>query len=393
VTTPPPPVFARDRTTLLLYAALGVFGALQVVPGLVVPALRDELGYGFTLASLHVTAFAALGLVAGLLAPRLDRVLGRRRVLLLGLLGMGAAVAGLTAGRTAVATLLAAGVAGLLGTLIIVAVQSALSDHHGEQRAVAFTESNVLASVGQTAAPLGVGIASGVLGSWRWGVLALAVSGLVVALLARGTAVPATPPVAEGADTGGALPLRARLGVGLVFTGVVLEWSTSYWGATYLREEVGLSRPAAVGAMTVFFGAMLAGRVASGVLVRRHDPVRLVGGGLLLVAVALLLQALSTAPAGALAGLLLLGLGVAALFPLGLALAVAGAPVRATVVSSRCIVAGSTAVLVGPLLVGQLADVLGLRAALGGLMPLVTVAAALLLLRYRRSTPTAVRTA
>ncbi|HWH30143.1 MAG TPA: hypothetical protein VNU26_14515 [Mycobacteriales bacterium] len=61
-----PLAFSRDRTTLVLYAALGVFGGLQVVPGLATPALRDELGYGSTLASLHVTAYAALGVVAGL---------------------------------------------------------------------------------------------------------------------------------------------------------------------------------------------------------------------------------------------------------------------------------------------------------------------------------------
>jgi MFS family permease len=393
VTSPASPVFARDRTTLLLYAALGVFGALQVVPGLVVPSLRDELGYGFALASLHVTAFAGLGLVSGLLAPRLDRALGRRRVLLVGLLGMGLAVAGITAGRTAALTLLAAGAAGLLGTLIIVAVQSALSDHHGEQRAVAFAESNVVASVGQTAAPVGVGLAAAALGSWRWGVLALALSGLLVALLARGTTVPATVlPDADADVVSGPLPLPARLGVALVFTGVVLEWSTSYWGATYLREVVGLSRPAAVSAMTVFFGAMLAGRVVGGVLVRRRDPALLVAVGLGLVAVGLVLQAVTTEPAGALTGLLLLGLGIAGLFPFGLALAVAGAPARAAVVSARCIVAGSTAVLVGPLVVGQLADAVGLRPALA-LMPLVAAAAAVVLLRYRRSTPTAVRTA
>jgi MFS family permease len=386
---PPPAVpdgparFTRDRTTLLLYAALGVFGGLQVVPGLITPALRSELGYGYTLASLHVTAFAALGIVAGLLAPRLDRTLGRRAVLLLGLLGMAGGIAALSAGRMPVATLAAAAVAGLLGTLIIVAVQSALSDHHGEHRAVAFAESNVVASVGATTAPLVVGAAAAALGSWRWGVLALAATGLLVALGARGRPVPSVAADPRARVDGGPLPTVARLGVGLVFTGVVLEWSVSYWGATYLREVVALERAAAVTAMSVFFGAMLVGRVAGGVLVRRRDPAGIVAWGLALTGAGLLLHATSTSPTVALPALVLLGLGIAVLFPLGLALAVGGAPDRAAVVSSRCIVAGSSAVLLGPLLVGQLADAVGLRTALG-VLPLVALGAALLLARLVR---------
>ncbi|MFP5218447.1 MAG: MFS transporter [Actinomycetes bacterium] len=382
--TAPSHAFTRDRTTLVLYAALGVFGALQVVPGLATPALRDELGYGYTLASMHVTAYAGLGVVAGLLAPRLDRALGRRAVLLLGLLGMAVGVAALTGGRTAPITLGAAALAGLLGTLIIVAVQSALSDHHGDQRAVAFAESNVVASVGSTAAPLVVGAGAAALGSWRWGALALAATGLLVAAAVRGRTVPAAAHHEQRADVGGRLPTTARTGVGLLFTGVVLEWSISYWGATYLREVVDLSRPAAVTAMTCFFGAMLVGRVAAGVLVRRRDPLALVAWGLVLAAVGVALHVASTAVPAALTGLVLLGLGVSVVFPLGLALAVAGAPDRAAVVSSRCIVAGSAAVVLGPLLVGQLADAVGLRTALL-LVPVAVVSGAVLLARYART--------
>lgn len=375
------PAFARDRTTLLLYASLGVFGCLQVVPGLVTPALRDELGYGYTLASLHLSVFAACGVLAGLVAPALDRRAGRRAVLLLGLLGMAAGGAALTAGRSAPATLAAAGLAGLLGTLIIVAVQSALSDHHGEHRAVAFAESNVVASVGQTGAPLLVGAAAAALGSWRWGVLALAASGVVVAALARTRTVPGRRADEGPGASAGPLPAGARTGVALVFTGVALEWSVSYWGATYLREVVDLRPAAAVTAMTAFFGAMLAGRAGAGLLVRRGDAVRLVAAGLGVSAAGVLLEALSTSPPVALGGLLLLGAGIAGLFPLTLGLAVAAAPGRAAAVSGRCVVAGSGATLLGPLVVGQLADGAGLRAALL-VVPLAVAAGAALLTRY-----------
>ncbi|HWH30142.1 MAG TPA: hypothetical protein VNU26_14510 [Mycobacteriales bacterium] len=51
--------------------------------------------------------------------------------------------------------------------------------------------------------------------------------------------------------------------------------------------------------------------------------------------------------------------------------------------SGRCIVAGSSAVLVGPLAVGQLADAVGLRAALT-VLPVAVVGGAALLVRYAR---------
>jgi len=306
-------------------------------------------------------------------------------VLLTGVAGMGVAVAAITAGQTAAATLAAAGAAGLLGTLIVLTVQAALADHHGDRRAVAFAESNVIASVGSTSAPLAVGAAAAALGSWRWGVLALGVTGVLVALASRGTRVPSMLEVPDVADAPppGRLPGAARTGVALLFTGVVLEWAVSYWGATYLREEVELSRSAAVTAMTCFFAAMLVGRTLAGWLVRTVDAARLVAAGLATVAAGLALHAVTTSTPVALAGLVLLGLGIAALFPMSLALAVGAAPDRAALVSSRCIVAGSTAVLLGPLVVGQLADRVGLRPALL-VLPVVALAGAGLLLRLVR---------
>lgn len=135
--------------------------------------------------------------------------------------------------------------------------------------------------------------------------------------------------------------------------------------------------------MTLFYAAMLTGRVASGVLVRRVDAARLVALSLAVTAAGAGVHALSTAPAAALVGLVLLGLGVAALFPLGLSLAVAAAPHRAAEVSGRCVVAGSAAVLLGPLVVGQLADGVGLRPALV-VVPAALLGAAVLLRRVVR---------
>lgn len=383
------PAFVRDRTTGLLYAALGAFGALQTVPGLVAPALRTELDLGYGAAGLHVSAFAVGSVVAGVTGPGLDRRAGRRWLLLGGLAGMAAAWVLLVSAGTPVLTIAACGVAGLCGAWIIVAVQAGLSDHHGDRRAIAFSESNVMASVGATAAPLAIGALAALTGSWRTGVLALAATGLAVAVLGRTTRVPAhvpATPLQDAATPTRGLPTAARAGVAVVFCGVVLEWSVGYWGATYLRDVVGLARPTAVTAMVCFFVAMLVGRALGGWLVRRIDPVPLVAAALTAGALGVLVHAASTSAAAALPGLVLLGLGASVLFPLGLSLAVQGSPGQATVVSGRCVVGGSAAVLVGPLAVGQLADAVGLRPALLVLPAAVAGAALALVVVVRTRT-------
>lgn len=376
-----PGTFVRDRTTVLLYAALCAFGGLQTVPSLATPALRDELGYGYGLSSAHLSLYAVGSVLAGLAGVALTRRTSRRAVLVLGLLGATTGTVLLTAGRAPWATLGACLVAGGLGTLVLIAVQAGLADHHGEQRAVAFAESNVMASVGTTVAPLLVGGLTALTGSWRWGVLALSALVLGVVALARTTAVP--EPVAVVATARGTrLPTRARTGVALVFCGVVLEWSVSFWGATYLRDEVGLSRSVSVTAMALFFGAMLAGRVGGAVLARTRPAAQLVGAALAVAGAGLALAAASTSAAASLTALVLLGLGLSVLFPLGLSLAVAAAPDAAAVVSSRCVTAGGTAILLGPLVVGRLADGVGLRTALL-VLPVTALAAVPLLSRTR----------
>jgi len=355
--------FVRDRTTLLLYAALCAFGALQTVPSLAIPALRDEFGYGYGLSSAHLSVFAAGSVVAGLVGARLARRFGRTPVLVVGLLGFAAGAALLTAGRTSWATLGACLLAGVVGTLVLVAVQAGLADHHGEQRAVAFAESNAMASVGTTLAPLVVGGLAAATGSWRWGVLLLALGTAAVAVAARDAAVPEPSQETEAADTG-RLPRAARAGVALIFCGVVLEWTVSFWGATYLRDVVGLDRATAVTAMALFFGAMLTGRVAGAVLARRREPRRLLLAALVTTTAGFGVAAVSTAAPAVLVALVLLGLGISVIFPLALSLAIAAAPSQATAVSGRCVTLGALAVLLGPLVVGQLADVVGLRPAL-----------------------------
>jgi len=68
-------------TAWVVYVVAAWFAYLQAAPGLVVVHLRDELNLDYSAAGLHVAAFAVGSTVAGLVSARLERWLGRRRLL------------------------------------------------------------------------------------------------------------------------------------------------------------------------------------------------------------------------------------------------------------------------------------------------------------------------
>ena len=98
----------------------------------------------------------------------------------------------------------------------------------------------------------------------------------------------------------------------------------------------------------------------------------------------------SSSPVQAVAGLLIVGLGLGNLFPLGLAVTVALAADRAQFASSRAVLASSAAVLLAPLTVGTLADATSLTAAMAVVPVCLALAAVGLALVYStRSNPPA----
>ena len=92
--------FARDRLTWVAYVMQAFFSYLQAAPGLVIVHLRDELDLSYSMGGLHIGAFAAGSMVAGVISARLERVLGRRTLLWSAAALMGAGAVGRIAGVT-----------------------------------------------------------------------------------------------------------------------------------------------------------------------------------------------------------------------------------------------------------------------------------------------------
>jgi MFS family permease len=126
---------------------------------------------------------------------------------------------------------------------------------------------------------------------------------------------------------------------------------------------------------------MLLGRLSQSLgLGTGRDVRRPAAVGVLLAIAGATIAWVSTVSALSGAGLFLAGLGVAGLYPLGVAAALAAAPAQPTLAATRLTLASGVAVLVAPLALGTIADALGVIAG-WGLVVLIALVALILVAR------------
>jgi MFS family permease len=375
--------FRRDRLTWIAYALLAWFAYLQAAPGLVIVHLRNELDLSYSTGGLHVAAFAAGSMVAGVISTRLERMLGRRALLWSAAALLGAAAIGLTAGRIVEVTVGSVLVMGVGGGLLLVTIQATLADHHGERRAVALAEANVAASIAYAVLIGVLSLTAALHAGWRVALLASLLVPVLVWWTNRRVAIDA-PPTSRVAQ--GRLPGAFWIAAGMLFCTTAAEWCVNAWGATFVEDAAVVSTDTAVALMGGYFGGVVAGRTLGSRLARRHDPARLLGLALAVAAAGFMILWPSTGPTQALIGLSLLGIGLGNLFPMGVSVAVALAPRQAVLASGRTVMMSSFAVLLAPLTVGTLADATSLKLALAVVPVMLVLAAAGLTLAHRART-------
>ncbi len=96
--------FARGRLTWTVYGLVGYFAYMETVLGPSMPFLREDLGLSYSAASLHFSAFAAGGVLIGLLGDGATGKWGRRPVLWGGAGGMALGALALIASPVAFGT-------------------------------------------------------------------------------------------------------------------------------------------------------------------------------------------------------------------------------------------------------------------------------------------------
>jgi MFS family permease len=379
-----PPAYRRDTATWVTFGGLFAFGALNAVLGPILPYLRQTEGISYLVAALHQVAFAIGGMTAGLLASR--SAAPRRPTIALGLTSAGLALLLLAYGRILPVTLAAALLVSAFATMALIRMWALLADLHHVHRAMAMSEGEIAVSLAGIATPAVVAACAATALGWRFS----SVIAFAVVLVAVG-AVVATPmpdgrPAGDGAAVMDQQPAPHRT-LATIFAIVALEFTLSFWAASYLHDDVGVARGTAVIMVSGLYAANLVGRVLASRLARLLPATTELR--LFLLIGLLGLPVLLAAPNGATAavGLAITGIGIGGTFPLASAVHVEASHRTADQALGQILTVAGIGQIVGPLAAGALAQTSSLRLGLL-VLPLLTLLAGL---TTRRTSTTAGR--
>jgi fucose permease len=250
---------------------------------------------------------------------------------------------------------------GALGGLILIVVNAVLAELHGERRSVAYAEASAIAYAFGIVAPLAMSLCLSLSLDWRNAVLlGVAFGGIIVLWFGRASLPDPTATSASGRTS---LPASYWACWCALVLAVAIEFCILLWAPEFLEHVVGVSKASAAAAAAVFGLAMLLGRTAGSGLLRLIAPERLFPLAVVVTMLGFFIYWEVHWPPAAIAGLFLLGLGVALLYPLALGFAMGAAGTRGDTASARAAVAGNFAILVTPALLGSFADKVGLHLA------------------------------
>lgn len=357
------------RSTPVLFGAFGFFGLFWGAFSVLLADLGNALGlsagplgaalFGGALAS--ILTMAALGWTS-------DRI-GRRTFLVLSGAAFGLGISGLALAGSFVA---------LVGVLVVLYASSGLFDVGINASAVDAEQSggrrlmNLFHATFSGGAALGA-LLAGVLLSAGLDYRAVYLT-LLLPLLVLLLAVASTPPPGSQGREGREKPPSgyalfrnpALLLVAFIATlGLLAEGEMEHWSGIYLRDALGL--PALVGGsgVAVFYAAMAAGRLAAAPVVARFGNRTTLAAAGLLVAAGMALSLATQQAALVVAGFLLVGLALSVVAPVAFSAAGDLFPGRSGAAISVVTTFGYGGFLVGPALVGGLAELTSLRLALG----------------------------
>ncbi|MGY1607765.1 MFS transporter [Geodermatophilus sp. SYSU D00700] len=362
------------------YLSFAAFGALWGTWGAALPAVRDAAGVDEGDLGRALLCIGAGALPAMLLTGRaVDRRGGRVVALALVLMAAcGVAVAAAARSGTSLAVLLLAlgaasgaadvGINAVAGAAERTADRPVLTRAHGVFSAAVVVSS--LATGAIVAAGLPVAVA--------FGLVVVAAAGAGASLWPVGPTAGLGPTDPSSGGPGGRAWILPLVAVGLVGAlGFAVENAHQSWGAVFLADELAVPDGLTAAASAVFATVAALTRFAAGASPRLPAWLLLTAGALAATAGSVALAG-STTVAAALAGLALAAAGTSVLFPTLLRESLRG--VRPEVRGRATSAVATTAYLgflLGPVVVGVLADAAGLRTAVLGVAALAAVTTAL----------------
>jgi fucose permease len=346
----------RTASTWIAYFALIYFALVLNCLGPVTSLIRIEQKLTYAQAGLLGSGFASGLIVASSVTPIVSRRLGSWKTLALAGAGLISGCSLICLGKDFPVILGGAFLAGTLGSLIISEVPLVLAQEHQNRSTAAVTEANALASASAVFGPAAVGLAESWHIGWRTALVApvlSAVGGAVIFAFAR----PQSPCrdrtiTVQKNRLGKAFWLNWSL---LVFS-VAAEFAIIFWATDYFRQgEVGENSQTS-GVLTLFFLTMCTGRVIGGRLTLRVPSVAIILGSLAVALCGSFFYCSSSSMASRLAGLALLGFGIANLYPTFLTLAISKSRPNEKQASAKTTLASGLAILVFPFVLGGVAD-------------------------------------
>jgi MFS family permease len=159
---------------------------------------------------------------------------------------------------------------------------------------------------------------------------------------------------------------------GVSFCVLLAEGAMADWSALFLRSETGAGASRAALGFAAFSAAMTAGRFAGDAITERFGPATVVRWGGATASFGLIAALTTSTPIVAIAGFAVTGVGLAASFPLSLSAAAVqeGSPSTNIAAVST---AGYSGFMVGPPMIGIVAEATNLRLGLGIVAVLTTI--------------------
>ena len=336
--------------------------------GTVLGELRDQFGIGGVITALHGTGFGVGSLLVGMTGHRLVRVTGRRVAMLGALTGIAVGITTFCVGGSWPVTLAGATVAGVSASTLVMLMPGLVADRYGAVWTEAFAATNAVPGVAAVTFSLVIGSAISAGQSWRIAYFAMLVAfGALTVASGRGVTFPADH---RDDSNGPRSPLQAlrrpalRRAYVWVVIGVLCDFPIGIWSVTYLKEVGGASAGLAPILGGGFGLAMFLVRLRMGRIRWFSGPQ---ATAVSFAGVAASVAALVAAPwlAVQVAALCAAGAFAAPLYPVLVGRLYDAAPDESSATLGAVAVIGSgTAVTFGPLLIGVLADTVGMRGAL-----------------------------
>ena len=362
----PPDRRALVRARVSVALLFGLYGTLLGAWTARIPAIKSAAGLSDGQLSVGLLAFAAGAITGMQLAGRLVDRYRSGRVVIPAAFADAAALTlpGLATGLpTVVAALYIFGT--VHGVLNVSMNVRAVELQHAYRRPIVSSLHAVYSAGGFLGAAVGGLLAHGGAGAAAT-FAAVGAAGIAVTVWAARWAMPAQTSAADSAspaDRAGGTHGISLLGV-LVFCCLVGEGAAADWSAVYLRDSLGTTAGFAAAAYAAFSVMMMAGRLVGDRLAAAVGPVWLVRGSGVLAAVGLGAALLIGEPIAAVVGFGLLGAGLSGIAPQVFSAAGSRDPERAGHAIARVASLGFLGFVVGPVVIGALAELVGLPAAL-----------------------------